>query len=150
MRPRNLIVSFGIGTLLVACGLMTRGKEGISFFFMGAVMLLSSVAIAVIRRGNPKPPPNNRHAIAGAILGAIAGGSVGYNFPPLGRLIIKAFNPGLPEQDFAAGLGAIGGTLLGGMLGAMLGAILIVSFRDPSRRPRPTAAATQPTAVDQE
>ncbi len=119
------------------------------FFFMGGVMLLSSVAIAVIRRGNPKPPPDNRQAIAGAILGAIAGCSIGYNFPPLGRLMIEAFNPGLPEQDFAAGLGAIGGTLLG----AMLGAILIVSFHDPSRRSHPTAAApnaTQPTAVDQE
>lgn len=149
MRPRNLIVSLGIGTLLVACGLMTRGQEGMYFFFTGAVMLLSSVAIAVIRRGNPKPAPNNRHAIAGAILGAIAGGSVGHNFPPLGRLIIKAFNPGLPEQDFAAGLGAIGGTFLG----AMLGAILIVSFRDPSRRSHlaaPAPNATQPTAVDQE
>ena len=153
MRPRNLIVSFGIGTLLVAYGLMTRGKEGMYFFFMGAVMLLSSVAIAVIRRGDPKPPPNNRQAIAGAILGAIAGGVLGNNFPPLGRLMIQAFNPGLPEQDFAAGLGAIGGTLLGAMLGAMLGAILIVSFRDPSRRSHPTAAApsaTQPTSVDQE
>lgn len=119
------------------------------FFFMGAVMLLSSVAIAVIRRGDPKPPPNNRQAIAGAILGAIAGGLLGNNFPPLGRLMIQAFNPGLPEQDFAAGLGAIGGTLLG----AMAGAILIVSFRDPSRRSHPTAAApsaTRPTSVDQE
>ncbi len=123
------------------------------FFFMGGVMLLSSVAIAVIRCGNPKPPPDNRQAIAGAILGAIAGCSIGYNFPPLGSLMIEAFNPGLPEQDFAAGLGAIGGTLLGGMLGAMLGAILIVSFHDPSRRSHPTAAApnaTQPTPVDQE
>jgi hypothetical protein len=108
MRPRNLIVSFGIGTLLVAYGLMTRGKEGMYFFFMGAVMLLSSVAIAVIRRGDPKPPPNNRQAIAGAILGAIAGGVLGNNFPPLGRLMIQAFNPGLPEQDFAAGRGDAG------------------------------------------
>ena len=124
MRPRNLIVLFVIGALLVAWGLMTRGKEGMYFFFTGAVMLLSSVAIAVIRRGNPKPPADNRQAIAGAVLGAIAGCSIGYNFPPLGRLMIEAFNPDLPEQDFAAGLGAIGGMLMGAVLGAILFALV--------------------------
>lgn len=136
MRPRNLIVALVIGTLSVAWGLMTRGKEGMYFFFMGAVMLLSGLAIAVIRRGNPKSPPDNRQAIAGATFGAIAGGSIGYNFPPLGRMIISTFNPELPERDFAAGLGAIGGTLLG----AIVGAILIDRFCCQSTRSRSSAA----------
>lgn len=143
MRPRNLIVSFVIGTLLVAWGLMTRGKEGVSFFFLGAVVLVSSLAITVIRRGNPKPPPNNRRAIVGAIFGAITGGSIGYNFPPLGRMILDTFNPDLPERDFAAGFGSIGGSLLGAVLGAVLCDLFCGPWRKVRRDEADIAAQTR-------
>ncbi len=76
-------------------------------------------------------------AILGALLGSICGSVIGA-ISGFGRLMISTFNPDLPERDFAASFGAIGGLVLGALSGACLVSAIGPLLRRRSARRRKT------------
>lgn len=67
-------------------------------------------------------------AIAGAVIGAVAGGYWGAT-SGFGIWMIATFNPGLPEMDFAHSFGLIGGVFIGSFAGALTLAGLVACAR---------------------
>lgn len=128
MNPIFLVSLCG-ATALLLFAFSTNGKEGMAFFFFGAVWLLCTLAVGLLRWGTPNPPSTNKFAIVGAVIGLLFGGVIGANCG-FGRVVIAVFNPELMEQDFGMTLGAIGGGILGAFVLAFLfGIVQLLAVR---------------------
>ncbi len=128
MNPVFLVSLCGAIALLLFA-FSTNGKEGMAFFFLGAVWLLCTLAVGLLRWGTPNPPSTNKFAIVGAVIGLFFGGVIGANCG-FGRVVIAVFNPELMEQDFGMTFGAIGGGILGAFVLAFLfGIVQLLAVR---------------------
>ena len=97
-------------------------------FLLGAAILIGTLVVGGMRLAastvfKRKHPTKNTAAIFAAILGLFLGGFVGAQIG-FGRVMISIFNPDLPEQDFSALFGAVGGGLLGAFFFALLSGTL--------------------------
>ena len=57
MKPQRFRTLIGISVLLIAFGLATKSKEGVVWFALGAAGLLSTLAIAGLRRAAKRGSP---------------------------------------------------------------------------------------------
>lgn len=117
-----------ISIILLNEAFSTRGKEGMFFAFLGAAILLCTLAIGGLRMTRSGPSSQAAHAtnfsaLAGAFTGLIFGGFFGA-FSGFGRIVIAILNPELPERDFGRSFGATGGGLLGAFFLAIAGSVL--------------------------
>jgi hypothetical protein len=99
--------------------------------FLGLVGF--SAVSAVHRAWKIDASKTDYFAILGALLGAICGGVTGA-LSGIGRLMLSIFNPDLPERDWGAFFGAVGGILLGAFFGACL--VSAIAPLLSRRRPR--------------
>ena len=128
MKKPTYLSLLTVAAALLVWAFSTNGKEGLLLFFIGATLLLSTLAVGSVRHCSSvnkanHTPRTNIPAIAGAVLGLLLGGLVGA-FSGFGKKMIAVFNPDLPHQDFEISFGAIGGGILGAFLIALLGGIL--------------------------
>ncbi len=140
MKKPTYLSLLTVSAALLVWAFSTNGKEGLLLFFIGATLLLSTLAVGSVRhRGSANKetyaPRTNIPAIAGAVLGLLLGGFAGA-FSGFGKKMIAVFNPDLPHQDFEIPFGAMGGGILGAFLIALLGGMLQKpSLEDDNSRP---------------
>jgi hypothetical protein len=130
MKRLVFIALLCVASVLLLRAFSTREKEGELFFFLGAALLLCTLAVGGTRLVTRKTPTTNSSAILGAIIGLFLGGVVGVK-TGFGRVMISVFNPDLPERDFGTSFGAIGGGILGAFFLALLSGILQMLFVRP-------------------
>jgi hypothetical protein len=131
----NLIVFVSflcVASALLAWAFSTHGKEGMLIFFLGAALLLCTLAVGGTRLVTGKTSTTNKFGILGATIGLFSGAVVGVKIG-FGRVMISIFNPDLPERDFVTSFGAIGGGILGAFFLALLSGILQMLFVRPEK-----------------
>ena len=127
MKRLVFIALLCVASVLLLRAFSTHEKEGELFFFLGAALLLCTLAVGGTRLVTRKTPTTNSSAILGAIMGLFLGGVVGVK-TGFGRVMISVFNPDLPERDFGTSFGAIGGGILGAFFLALMSRILQMLF----------------------
>ena len=132
MRMKRIVfIAFlCVASALLAWAFSTRDKEGMLIFFLGAALLLCTLAVGGTRLVTGKTPTTNKFAISGATIGLFLGGVVGAQ-TGFGRVMISIFNPDFPERDIGTSFGAIGGGILGAFFLALLSGILQMLFVRP-------------------
>ena len=143
MKRLVFIALLCVASVLLLYAFSTHKKEGLLIFFLGAALLLCTLAVGGTRLVTRKTPTTNSSAILGAIIGLFLGGVVGVKIG-FGRVMISIFNPDLPERDFGTSFGAIGGGILGAFFLALLSGILQMLFV----RPENAAAVEDSEASD--
>jgi hypothetical protein len=116
------LIFFGLLSAAIALlmwAVCTTDKAGLFIFFLGSLTLICAVVVGPRRHAQRTNTPAIACALIGLLLGGVVGEKIG-----LGRAMITVFNPDLPEQDFGATFGAIGGGILGAFVFALLGGIL--------------------------
>jgi len=127
MKRLVFIALLCVASVLLLWAFSTHGKEGLLIFFLGAALLLCTLAVGGARLVAGKTSTTNNFAILGAIVGLFLGGVVGVK-TGFGRVMISILNPDLPERDFGTSFGAIGGGMLGAFFLALLSGILQMLF----------------------
>jgi len=133
-----------VASALLAWAFSTNDAKPVLRFFLGAALLLSTLAVGGIRlvTGN-RSPATNKSAIGAATIGLFSGAVVGAK-SGFGRVMISIFNPDLLERNFGTLFGGIGGGILGAFFLALLSGILQMLFV----RPENAAAVEDSEASD--
>ncbi|MDA8697621.1 hypothetical protein N9M41_04015 [Rhodopirellula sp.] len=120
----NVLNSTCFGLILgLLMGMTVAKADGAGVLFVcgigGFLGFASACMLSVLDRFVPvHPKTTDRPALYGAGVGTAVGAVVGPK-ANLGRYMIEALNPSLPEMDFGFPLGVLAGILIGSFFGAI-------------------------------
>ncbi|MSR56831.1 MAG: hypothetical protein EXS05_04065 [Planctomycetaceae bacterium] len=130
-----LYASIAVATILAV--VYQREKVGALYFFLGAAILLSMLAIRGLRYAGGKlskgrTPKTNYLAMLGALLGVLLGGFVGAT-TSFGNLAFPLLFRHLRGNEYSTLYGCVCGAIVGGFVLAVVGGILQMLIARPKQ-----------------